>query len=159
MTLATLAIWFALFLFPPVIKGRWAQHNMLRITRPEGPINRDGSTTAFAHVQEKGEFRLCKLFAIAAGVPFVFAAPEPIVLLLQPIAMIAVDQIVRAIGAVDYAGHGAEILAAERAGDMTYRAAEIARLQTDQDKRGDNVAAMLLRWEWLARIVHLLGRW
>ena len=154
-----LAVWVVAFLFPPTVKGRWAEHNALRIIHPNGPLNLDGSATVHVHVQEKGEFRLHKLFALAAGVPFLFIPYEPVMLMLQPIAMLAADQFTRKFDAIDYAGHGAEILSAEAAGLIGYRAQEIARMNTDHDKRGQNVAAMLLRWEWLARFVRLLGRW
>jgi hypothetical protein len=155
------ALWLLLFVFPPTVAGNHAEHNAMRIVKPAGPINPGGSNTAFAHIQEKGEFRLHKLLAIAAGLPFVFVAPEPLALGLfaQALVMAAVDSFSRKIEAIDFAGHGAEIIAAERAGDWTYRAAEIARMQGDRDKRGQNVAALLLRWEWLARIVWWLGRW
>jgi hypothetical protein len=31
-------------------------------------------------------------------------------------------------------------------------------MRDDNDKQNVNVAAGLLRWEWLARIVHFLGK-
>lgn len=166
--LVPLALFLLLFAFPPTIKGRFATHNAARITRPVGPLNPDGSTTAFAHIQERGEYRLHKLLAIAAGVPFVFVPPSVwqgfavpswmVAGIVQLIAMLAVDQFTRTFEAIDFAGHGAEILAAEAAGDATYREAEIARTAKDLDKRGDDVPAQLARWHWLARIVFTLGR-
>lgn len=159
MLLIAPALFALLFAFPPVFKGSKAQHSPVGIWRPEGPLNRDGSTTAFAHVQEKGEFRLSKIGAIIAGLCFLALPFDPILYFLQPIAMAAVDQAVRFLPPVDWAGHGAEIIAAERAGDMGYREAEIARMTRNSDKPSDAVAvdAGLRRWHWLARVVYVLG--
>jgi hypothetical protein len=159
MTFLILPALFALlFAFPPVFKGDKAQSNPIGITRPKGPVNRDGSVTAYAHVQEKGEYRLSKLGAIAAGMVFPFLPFDPVLYLLQPIAMVFADQAVRFAPFTDWAGHGAEIIAAERDGAIGYREAEIERMRDDNDKQNVNVAAGLLRWEWLARIVERLGR-
>lgn len=154
------AVWLLLFVFPPTVAGHHASHNAARIVKPKGPINPGGSNTAFVHVQEKGEYRLHKLFAIAAGLAFMLAPYHTTfgLILAQAITMAAVDSFSRKIEAIDFAGHGAEIIAAERAGDWGYRAAEIERMRADRDKQGQNVAALLLRWEWLARIVYFLGR-
>lgn len=157
MTAALLILWALLFAIAPTYRGERAANHMLGIIRPEGPVNRDGSTTAFAHVQEKGEFRLAKLGAIAAGLPFLWL-DSPVSPFLAPLAIILGDQLVRSSGAVDYAGHAAEIMAAEDDGAFGYREAEIARMSDDGDKRGHNIAAMLLRWEWLGRVVYALGR-
>lgn len=153
--LAFIALWALLFAFPPVVSGRHATHNALRITRPDTATSVTGSSTRYAHVQEKGEFRLHKLFAIAAGLPFVFVTIEPLAigLMFQPIAMMAADQFTRLFKGIDYAGHGAEIIAAERDGAIGYREAEIAR--NARDGLSD---ATLRRWHWLARIVFVLGR-
>jgi hypothetical protein len=89
-----------------------------------------------------------------------FALPfEPVLLMLYPIAIAAANQAVRFFPGTNYAGHGAEIIAAEAAGQAGYREAEIARMRTNRDKRGDDVAAQLARWNWLARIVFAWGRW
>lgn len=161
MSALLILIWAALFLVPPTVKGRHATHNAARIIKPLGPLNPDGSTTEWANIQERGEYRLHKLFGIAAGVPFLFVQIDPpmIALLLQIIAMLGADQFTRAINAIDYAGHAAEIIAAESDGAIGYRESEIVRMSDDHDKRGQNVAAMLLRWEWLGRVVYILGRW
>lgn len=154
------ALWGVLFLFPPVVRGERAEHNLLRIVKPAGPINRDGSVTEFAHVQEKGEYRLHKLLgmtsaALAALLPIEHEVVYPLTVWA---ALVTVDAFSRKIGAIDYGGHGAEIMAAEKAGFLGYREAEIARMSDDGDKIGHNVAARLLRWEWLSRIVYALGR-
>jgi hypothetical protein len=155
------ALWLALFLFPPVFAGDRAQHGPVGIWKPPGPINRDGSATEYAHVQEKGEFRLAKLGGIAAARVFAALPFEPLVLalMLQGIAMALADQAVRFFPGTDYAGHGAEIMAAEADGITGYRAAEIARMRTNRDKRGQDVEAGLARWHWLARVIFMLGRW
>lgn len=152
------ALWLLAFAFPPTFEGPRAVHNAARIIRPKGPLNRDGSVTAFAHIQEKGEFRLHKLLGLAAGLPFLFAPFDPVLLFAQPIAMAAVDSFSRRLRAFDYAGHGAEIMAAERAGVIGYREAEIARMSDDDTQAGDDIPAELARWNWLARIVYALGR-
>lgn len=151
------ALWLLAFAFPPVRKGKRATHNAAGITKPEGPINPDGSITEFAHIQEKGEFRLHKLLGFAAGLPFIFLTFDPVLLFAQPIAMAVVDSFSRRFRAFDYAGHGAEIMAAERDGLAGYREAEIARMSDDDTQAGDDIPAQLARWHWLSRIVHFLG--
>lgn len=155
---AIFALWILAFIFPPVIVGSYANHNAVRIARPVGPLNSDGSTTKYVHVQETGEFRLHKLFALAAGIPFLLVEPSPVTLFLMPIVMMGADQATRTLNAIDYAGHGAEILVAEADGMVGYRAAEIERMSDDRDKRGQNVEAELTRWNWLAVIVATLGK-
>ena len=153
MTLCILpAIWLALLLFPPVISGPRSYHWLLWIRLNRAP----GWRHVLVH--ERGEFRLAKLAGLATGVVFVALPASPILWVLQPLAMAFADQGVRASGAVDYAGHEAEILSAERAGETGYRAAEIARMSDDRDKQGDDIAAELARWRWLARIVGVLGK-
>ena len=78
--------------------------------------------------------------------------------MLQPIIMMAVDQFTRKINAIDYAGHGAEILFAEEKGDTEYRAKEIKRMSDDHDKKDQNIVGNLLKWEWLSRIILFLER-
>lgn len=158
MSAALIALWALLFAFPPTVRGRHAMHNVLWIVKPLGPINPDGSVTAYAHVQERGEYRLHKLLGMAAGVPFLFAPSDPYWLAAMLFAMLVVDGGTRRLDFIDYAGHGAELLAAEADGLTGYRAAEIARMKPNKDKQGDNVALLLLRWEWLAHIVWRLGR-
>lgn len=153
------ALWLVAFAFPLVGKGKRATHNAAGITKPEGPINPDGSVTEFAHIQELGEYRVHKLLGFAAGLPFIFLAFDPVLLFAQPIAMAVVDSFSRKFRAFDYAGHGAEVMAAERAGVVGYRAAEIARMSDDDTQAGDDIPRELARWNWLARIVFALGRW
>ena len=147
----------------PTKRGRRAQHNALWITRPEGPTNSDGSTTAFAHVQERGEYRLGKLIGLAAGAAVLAVAlaseADPVgAAIVTFLPMIVCDAFSRKVNFIDYAGHGAEIIAAEREGVAGYREAEIARMSDDRDKHGQDIAAGLDRARWLARVVHRLGK-
>lgn len=159
MSWLPIVLWALWMLAAPTVRGERAFHSLWLISKPEGPLNADGSATAFAHVQEKGEFRLHKLIGIAAGVPFaLIVAPLFVVLPLQLLAMILADGLSRKIEAIDYAGHGAEIMAAEAARVIGYREAEIARMSDDRDKQGDDIAAELDRWRWLACVVFWLGR-
>lgn len=151
------ALWALLCAFPPVLRGYSAGHSLLFVLKPDGPINPDGSGTEWAHVQEKGEFRLCKLAAIALALPCLWL-PAPVVWFAVPLTLLLGDQLARSSGAVDYAGHGAEIMAAEADGAFGYREAEIGRMGRNADKRGDDIPAMLARWRWLARVVFVLGR-
>jgi hypothetical protein len=151
------AVWLAMFARPPVFASTTAKHSPIGIWKPEGPLNRDGSVTVYAHVQEKGEYRLAKIGGILAGLAFIWVPFDPVVYLLQPIAMAVADQAVRFFPGTDYAGHGAEIIAAERDGAVGYRAAEIERMSDDRDKQGQDIEAGLRRWHWLAVIVHFLG--
>lgn len=155
------ALWAGMFLFPLVLSGPRAISNAFRIVRPVGPLNPGGSTTRHAHVQELGEYRVYKLLAVAITTPFYFLTTDPFYLAvaLHLFAFLIVDQLVRKIEGTDYAGHGAEIMSAEAEGDETYRSAEIARLLKDHDKKGEDVVAGLARWNWLARITYVLGRW
>lgn len=157
MTFIPLAIFALLFLFPPVTRGTRATHNALRITMPRTMPGRK-----YVLTQERGEYRLHKLFALLAGLPFLAITSETPLLIAvgQFLAMFAVDQLTRLIEAIDWAGHGAEIMAAEKDGQTGYRAKEIADLENpalNMDKRGDDVPAMLAKWNWLAILVRLLG--
>ena len=161
--LAILAAWAVLGIIAPTKRGRHAEHNALFITRPEGPTNPDGSTTAFAHVQERGEYRLGKLIGLAVGGAALAVAlaskADPVgAVIVTFLPMIVCDAFSRKVNYVDYAGHGAEIIAAERAGVVGYRQAEIARMSDDPDKRGQDIAKGLDRARWLARVVHGLGK-
>ena len=160
---AILAAWAVWGIIAPTRKGRHAQHNALFITRPEGPTNPDGSTTAFAHVQERGEYRLGKLIGLAAGgaalaVALASEADPMGAVIVTFLPMILADTFSRKVNFIDYAGHGAEIIAAERAGVVGYREAEIARMSDDPDKRGQDIGAGLDRAHPLARLVHILGK-
>ena len=161
--LAILAAWAVLCIIAPTRKGRHAQHNALFISRPVGPINLDGSITAFAHVQERGEYRLGKLTGLAVGGAALAVAlaseADPVgAAIVTFLPMIVCDAFSRKVNFIDYAGHGAEIIAAEREGVAGYREAEIARMSDDPDKRGQDIAAGLDRARWLARVVHRLGK-
>lgn len=159
MTYAFLAFWALLFAFPPTVRGKRAKHNAAVIWKPEGPLNSDGSTTEYVHVQEKGEYRLHKIIGLTAGLVAALLLPATLIGALSvAIITAAFDSLSRKIGAIDYAGHGAEIIAAENDGDWSYRAAEIKRMSDDGDKQGHDVPAQLDRWEWLARIVCRLGK-
>lgn len=152
------ALWLLFLLAAPVSKGRSASHTAIGITVPSAAVLPDGNVTAFVLIQERGEWRLHKLLAIAAALAFLLLPFGLMTVFFQVIVMIAVDQFTRNIEAIDFAGHGAKIMAAEAAGKMEYREAEIARMMKDRNKRGDDIPAQLARWNWLARIVFWLGR-
>jgi hypothetical protein len=161
--LLILAAWALLGIIAPTRPGRHARHNAVFITRPAGPLNPDGSVTGFAHVQERGEYRLGKLIGLAAGGVCVAVAwtsgADPIALVIVTfLPMILCDAFSRKVNFIDYAGHGAEIIAAEYAGAIGYRAEEIERMRDDPDKRGQDIAEGLDRARWLARVVFALGR-
>lgn len=164
------SIWLVWGIIAPTRQGKRARHTIWCIYRPVGPVNPDGSTTEFSHVHEKGEWRLSKLLAKLTGLafPIVFAPPlslvvvDPplllLVLLAQACVMIIVDNKTRGMDIIDYAGHGAEIIAAEMAKEIGYREAEIVRMSDDDDKQALQVREKLDQTRWLARIVFWLGR-
>lgn len=122
------------FVSPPTWRGERATHNAVRILKPKGPVNRDGSLTRFAHKQEKAEYRLHKLFAMLPGIPFLFIEPWFLTVMVQPILMLVFDQFSRKIGAIDWLGHNVEWMTAQKEGYFNYRSEEITRMTRDMDK-------------------------
>lgn len=162
--------WLGYGIAAPTVKGTMARNNPVRIVRPDKPILWDGSVTAFVHVQERGEFRLCKIAGIVAVLAFWAVCTalglHPVAFaIVSPIAMVTGDQMMRVLPFTDYAGHGAELLAAKaeyaNAPDQfeVYRKREVEALRGDPAKRGDDIERELARWHWLARIAYALGRW
>lgn len=156
-------LWLILGLLAPSIGGDHAEHNALYITKPKGPLNPDGSVTAFAHLQEKGEYRLCKLigicFALICGFIIYSAGSSLTSQVIPPLLGMAItDSFSRKIGFIDFAGHAAEILEAERWGVPCYRKEEIERMSDDPDKKGKNIPKGLGKARHLARVVWALGK-
>ena len=144
---------------PVVVQGPSARHNAIFVSMPKTGTN--GNHLPAVRVQEVGEWRLCKIVGILAAMPGLVLSTDPVT---QPIVtllpMLLVDAASRSISGFDYAGHGAEIIAAERAGLMDYRAAEIERMRLFDNRQHmtpAQVDALLRRWHWLARVVHWMG--
>lgn len=151
--------WLAFGVFGPIKRpGKSARHNALFLWMPKEA--RNGNYLPAVLVQEIGEWRLSKLIAVAVGVAgAVLSADLVISPLVTAIAMVAADSFSRLF--TDYAGHGAEIIEAERQGLIGYRAAEIdrmIRLDGRQHMIPEQVDGALRRWHWLARIVWRLGQ-
>lgn len=157
--LIAVLVWAAYGVLGPVVfKGKSAKHNAFFVLMPAEA--RNGNHLPSVRVQEVGEWRLAKIVAVVAALPGLLMAADPITqFLLAALPMLIADAAMRAVSASDYAGHGAEIIAAERSGLIGYREAEIERMRRDPDKQGHDVPTGLARWHWLARIVFALGRW
>lgn len=160
-------LWLALFAYPPrrAVDGYWSRHNALMIFMPRQKGRwPNGNVREYVRVQEFGEFRLLKLIGlIPLGLMWLIGpqgdGPMETAVLQTVLGLVSIIPVeVGLRGAIDPAGHGAEIIAAEKAGDTEYRAGEIERMALGEYK-GRDVEAVLARWHWLARVVHLLGRW
>lgn len=151
--------WLAYGILGPVkLRSDRNVHNVLFVWLREQGEN--GNHQPSVKVQEVGEWRLAKMIGVTVGLVAAFALPDSPVALFAVCALTLVpDALCRKVNAIDYAGHGAEIMHAEAAGIFGYREAEIARMQQDRDKRGQGVAANLDRMRWLSRVIYLLGRW
>jgi hypothetical protein len=153
-------VWVLYAAFGPVIiPASRARHNALYVVMPRAA--QAGNHLPAVRVQEVGEWMLCKLIGIAAAVPGLLLVADPVMQLYAAIMpMLLADALSRFVPALDYAGHGAEIIAAERAGITGYRAGEITRMRL-LDNRAHmtdaQIDAALRRWEWLARVVCWLG--
>jgi len=153
-------VWAAYGVVGPVVfNGTRACHNALAVWMPAAGSN--GNYLSAVRVQEVGEWRLSKLVAVLCAIPGLLMVSDPLsqcFAVLLP--MLLADAFSRKIPGFDYAGHGAEIMAAEREGVVGYRAAEIERMKL-YDGRPDMTAAEiddeLRRWHWLARIVFAMG--
>ena len=145
------------FIGPITRKGKSARHNAMYLWKPSK--GRNGNHLPAVLIQELGEWRLSKLIAIIIAIP---AAILSTGLVIGPfiaiILMMAADSFSRLF--TDYAGHGAEIIEAERLKIEGYRAAEINRminLDSRQHMTPEEVDEKLRTWHWLAKIVWRLG--
>lgn len=144
---------------PVVLDGTRACHTALAVWMPAS--GRHGNYLPAVKVQEVGEWRLSKLVAVLCGVPGLLLVSDPLsqfFAVLLP--MLLADAFSRKIPGFDYAGHGAEIMAAEREGMVGYRAAEIERMKLYNgrpDMTAPEINDELRRWHWLARIVFAMG--
>jgi hypothetical protein len=133
---------------PIILRGDEAWHTALAVWMPK-ELN-DGNWIPAVKVQEVGEWRFHKLLGVISALPgFLFSNP----LLELPavvLPLLVVDALSRKIAAIDMAGHGAEIIAAEREGLVGYREAEIIR--------SGYTKAQIDRMAWLAKFIYLLGR-
>lgn len=145
---------------PVVLKGRSAKHNAFAVWMHSADTI--GNHLPSVLVQEVGEWRLSKIVGVACAIPGLLLVSDPAMQALAAVLpMLIADAVSRLIPASDYAGHGAEIIAAERAGLIGYRAAEIERMRLFDNRQHMTTAqvdAALRRWNWLARIVWRLGR-
>ncbi|MFN3991272.1 MAG: hypothetical protein ACK4IS_13570, partial [Erythrobacter sp.] len=94
----------------------------------------------------------------AAGLPGLLLASDPVMAAIATgLPMLLADGLARTIKAIDYAGHGAEIMAGEAAGMAEYRANEVEQMRWAMGRSADEIEAGLQRWHWLARVVRALG--
>lgn len=151
-------IWAAYgVLGPVVLKGTSARHNAFAVWMHSSDST--GNYLPAVKVQEVGEWKLAKALAVLAALPGLLLTTDPISqLILTVIPMLLVDGLCRPL--LDYAGHGAEIIAAERAGLVGYREAEIERMRLFDGRTlsSEQIDSNLRRWHWLAKIVFLLGK-
>lgn len=159
--LVALLAWAAYgVLGPIVLQGKSARHTALAVWMHRAdPI---GNHLPSVRVQEVGEWRLCKIIGVISALPgLIFVAHPAHQFALTVVPMLLCDALTRKIPALDYAGHGAEIISAERAGLAGYREAEIERMRRFDRRQSMTTAeieAALTRWHWLARVVAVVGR-
>lgn len=160
------ALWLAHAAWCPVKIGTANRSNPLYVTRARQEVIWDGSITRFVFIQERGEFRLYKSLAavIGAGVLAVATAAgvEPAVLIVAaPVGLALIELAVRGLSAIDVAGHGAEIMAAQAAlpakEAAAYAEREAATVADQYDIMTDEARVWLNETRWLARIVYRLG--
>ena len=156
-------LWAAYGLFGPITRlGKSARHNALFLWMPSKA--RNGNYLPAVKVQEVGEWRLSKIIATIVGTSvlglILALSPELVIApFIVVFATVAADSFSRLF--TDYAGHGAEIIEAERLGIEGYRDAEIHRminLDSRQHMTPEQVDEALRSWHWLAKIVWRLGR-
>lgn len=160
------ALWLAHVALAPVKSGKANRSNPLFITRATQETIWDGSITRFVFVQERGEFRLYKSLAalIGTGVLAVATAAgvDPAVLIVAaPVGLAVIELAVRGLSAIDVAGHGAEIMAAQVAlpakEAAAYAEREAQTVADQYDIMTDEARVWLNESRWLARIVYRLG--
>lgn len=159
-------VWIAHAIWAPTVSGRANRTNPMQITRANAEVMFDGTITAFAYVQERGEFRLYKGLTALIGTAVLlgciaYGVPAVGLLIGGLVGMFALESLVRFISAIDIAGHGAEIMAAEAEllpeEAMAYHYREAVSVAGQYDLSTDEAIEMLDRWQWLARIVYRLG--
>lgn len=160
------AFWIAHAVIAPVRSGKANRSNPLFITRAAQEIVWDGSQTRFVVVQERGEFRLYKGLAALIGTAVLAVATaagvDPVALIVAaPVGLAVIELAVRSLSAIDVAGHGAEIMAAQAAlpaQEAADYAEREARTVADQyDIMTDEARIWINETRWLARIVYRLG--
>ena len=152
---------FALIGPPLSVKGRSARHTVFHVTLPpDEETERQGQSPAGRRTQELGEWRMLWLLAIATiGVPLAWAVQGhgPISTAAVVFVTIVGNGVWRiATNGLDIAGHGAEILVAEKEGREGYRAEEISRMLRDPDRSrmtAEQIQAKLRRWQWVSKIL------
>lgn len=162
MTLAVLTILTAIILIGPPVQvqsGSGGRNTMLGVTvPPDAETEASGQSPAGRLAQERGEWKLAKLFALPfAGVAAYFA---PDGLIAVPIALVAfalAELLGRKLtGHWDYVGHNIEIMVAEAEGREGYREAETRRVANDKGITFEQAEASLRKWALLARVVKVL---
>lgn len=141
----------------------WARHNALFVTLPFTHITEaSGQSPAGRRAQELGENRFQGLVGcVVASVLVWWFDATAIAGFTGVLIALSVKAMLYRLPVIDVAGHGAEIIVAEREGRDGYRDAEIARMLRDPKRSGQSaeyVAAQLKRWRWLSLIMIGLAR-
>lgn len=150
-------LWLAYAAFGPVrLTGKSNMHNAYVVWLTLAPMGDNHQPSVI--VQEIGEWRLHKLIGIAAYFPV--ALIDPLVgPFLGALAMLLADGFSRKVKRIDWAGHGAEVMAAEKAGIAGYREAEAERVARDYKATPADALLWFDQMRWLSRIIYALGQW
>lgn len=142
------------------------EHNILWRYKSPRTVRQAGvkpeNDPAAVDVHETGEWRLSKLLGVVMGliVALVTMGSDDTVLpILAPVAiMILVDAFSRKVDHLDFAGHEAETLFAERRGIANYRTAEQDSVGRDYGIAALVAGKRMAGMRWLARFLILIGR-
>lgn len=165
--LSMVTLWLIYGLLGPKVKrDSRARHNAAFLWFPI-PY-RGNSHGPSVWVQEDGEWRLSKMLACLAGYLLIYLLPTaPQTIFIVAISMAVVDSFSRKFVMYDVAGHGAEIIAAERSGITGYREAEVSRMAGEpnfkkkwpgnEDIRKENIDRAISKMKWLSHIMVFLS--
>ena len=158
-------VWLAWGLVFSIItfKGERNQHNTYFIWLRK-TANGENHQPSVA-IQEKGEYRLGKLIGAACGAGAAYFTQNIYIAGAACVLgnLVIYENFFGGVSSIgkhfDVAGHGAEIMAAERAGISGYREAEARRVARDYKITTIEALEWLDDMRWLARITYWLGRW
>jgi len=161
LSLSILILWTVYGIFGPrVKKSSRANHNAMGINFP---IPYKGTSYGpGVWKQEEGEWRFSKVLGVIVGYIYWFLTMSYPIVVIAPIIAIAVDSFSRKFIVYDIAGHGAEILYAEKMGFSNYMEEEAERMSKDRNfkakwsndsTRKEIIIEQLKKYRWLSRIV------
>lgn len=167
IALSAITLWLLYGLLGPKVKqASWAHHNAAFLWFPMPYKGTSHAPSVWT--QEDGEWRFSKILGCVAGYSLILALPAGVGMMFGSIiATFAVDSFSRKFVWYDLGGHGAEIIAAEKAGLGNYKEEEVARMATDlnfkkkwpgsEENRKKEISKALSRMKWLSHIMYVLS--